>query len=375
MSAKPQAAYIHVPFCSHRCGYCNFTVVADRADLVDDYFRAIEKELSQLESPQRIHSLFVGGGTPTELNPDQLEHLLEIINRWLPLNPGSELTIEANPETFDFARAEVLLAAGVNRISLGIQSFQDAKLKRLDRFHGTQAAYSAIELAKSLFANVSIDLIFASPSETLPVWQTDVAAALKQDIQHISTYGLTFEKGTRFWSQMNRDTIVEVDNHLQRDMYEWAIDELTAHGFQHYEISNFAKPNQRCHHNESYWLGQEYYAFGPGASRYVAGYRETNYRSTSTYLKKVLRGESPVAEQEYLSPLDRAKERLVFGCRRLEGVDEAAFVKEFAMTTDDIAGAAIRRFIDLGFLERTAGRLRLTRTGLFVSDGLWPEFL
>ncbi len=375
MHVSPRAAYVHIPFCSHRCAYCNFTVVADRLDLVDDYLKAIEIELSQLAEPCQLDTLFLGGGTPTELDINSLHRLLQLLAEWLPLGPNHEFSIEANPETFDRDRAQVLLAAGVNRISLGVQSFCDGKLHHLDRHHGATAAHAAITLAKSLFDNVSVDLIFAAPYETLATWKRDVRAALAHEVQHVSTYGLTYEMGTAFWSRLNRNTVREAPDHLQRAMYEFAIDELTRSGFEHYEVSNFALPTYRCRHNETYWYGERYLAFGPGASRYVDNRRETNHRSTSAYLKRLFKGDSPVAERDELTAVDQARERLIFGCRRLEGIVESDFCDAFGISPTELAGEAIDRFVRQGLMERADGRLRLTREGLLVSDGLWPDFL
>ena len=372
---SPTAAYVHVPFCRHRCGYCNFAVVADRLDLTAAYLRAIEIELRQLVTPRTVDTLFVGGGTPTELEPRELKRLLALLDDWLPRSPGYEFTIEANPETLDDARADILVSAGVNRISLGIQSFDDDKLVSLDRTHRSRHSYASLVVAKEAFDNVSVDLIFAAPGETLARWQHDVRTAREQDVSHVSTYGLTLEKGTRFWSRWNRQTLADVTEELQRTMYEWAIDELSTSGFEHYEVSNFARPGYRCRHNEKYWLGQSYYAFGPGASRYVAGRRETNHRSTSTYLKKIIEGDSPVSEGESISDRDRATERLVFGLRRLEGIREQEFRREFGLSPMNVAGEAIQRFHSLGLLERVDGWLRLTRAGLLVSDSMWPELM
>ncbi len=371
----PRAAYAHVPFCSHRCGYCNFTVVAGREDLTQPYLQAIEQELQWLESPRVVESLFVGGGTPTELAAGNLKRLLDLLARWFPRREESEYSVEANPETLDEARIGELVAAGVNRVSLGIQSFDDAKLVGLDRRHSGELAWKAIVTSQSAFRNVSIDLMFAAPGETLADWQRDLQTAIELSPQHISTYGLTYEKGTRFWGRLQKHRLWEVDEDLQRAMYEWSIDELTCAGYEHYEVSNFAKPGYRCRHNETYWRGQPYFAVGPGASRYVDGRRETNHRSTTTYLRRVLAGESPVMDSEQLSAEDQAREKLVFGLRRLEGINMGAFAVETGFPPAVLAGTAIAKYRNLGCLEEIDGNLRLTRAGLLVSDSLWPDFL
>jgi oxygen-independent coproporphyrinogen-3 oxidase len=222
---------------------------------------------------------------------------------------------------------------------------------------------------------VALDLIFAAPGETLPQWSADLEAALALAPDHVSTYGLTFEQGTAFWGRRLRGELAEVDEGLQRDMYALAIDRLTAAGFEHYEISNFARPGCRSRHNETYWSGNGYFAVGPGAARYIDGVRETNHRSTTTYLNRVLAGQSPVAERETLAPEARARELLVFGLRRIEGVSRAEITRRTGYEIDELVAHPLRKYVDLGLLNDDGEQIRLTRDGLFVSDAIWPEML
>lgn len=371
----PTAAYIHVPFCRHRCGYCNFTVLAGRDDLTLAYLDALEKELSWLGQPRPVETLFIGGGTPTHLSIAELRRLLEIVANHHPLQTGGEFSVEANPADISAEKIGLLAEHGVNRLSLGAQSFDEAKLRLLERDHDAAIIRRAVELARPAIESVSLDLIFGCPGETPSSWKRDLAKSLELAPQHVSTYGLTFERGTSFFSRRARGDLREVDDEPWRAMYAEAIDSLTAAGFEHYEVSNFARPGRRCRHNETYWLGGEYFAAGPGAARYVAGRREMNHRSTTNWLHKVLRGESPVAEAEELSPEDRARERLVFGLRRLEGVLLPEFARRTGFDARELAGPAIERFCQQGLLQLDATRLRLTREGLFVSDALWPAFV
>ena len=192
---------------------------------------------------------------------------------------------------------------------------------------------------------------------------------------HLSTYGLTYEKGTTFWNRKNRGDLVSLDEQLERDMYESALDQLTTAGFQHYEVSSFARSNHRCRHNIVYWQGGEYLAAGAGAARFIAGCREINHRSTTTYLKRVLAGQSPVAEREQLSNEQMARDRLIFGLRMLEGINCKEFVKQTGFTLEELAGRAIERFISKGLLTRDPTQLRVTREGLMMSDSMWPDLL
>jgi len=379
MPAVPRSAYIHVPFCRHRCGYCNFTLVAGRDDLIDAYLDALARELSWLEAPQPVDTLFFGGGTPTHLPAQGLERLLKLAKEWFPLADGYELSTEANPADLvgdsNAARCAVLRAEGVNRISLGVQSFRDAKLQLLERDHRQAEIEQAVERAREIAPSVSLDLIFGTPGETLRDWELDLRSALELRPQHVSTYGLTFERGTMFWNRLSHGQLARCDEELEGQMYELAIDLLTAAGYEHYEVSNFALPGHRCRHNEAYWTGQPYYAAGPGAARFVNGQREMNHRSTTTYISRVLGGESPVVEREQLPPEAAARERLVFALRRLEGIDRAEFARETGYRAEDLGGEALRHYVEMGLLEMTATRLRLTRRGLLVSDSIWPAFL
>ncbi|MCH5374758.1 MAG: radical SAM family heme chaperone HemW, partial [Planctomycetes bacterium] len=302
-TALPRAAYIHVPFCRRRCGYCSFTVVAGRDDLADAFLQAIDIELSGLGEPHEVDSIFIGGGTPTHLSPDQLEWLGNSIRRWLPPSPDCEFTVEANPSDLSHEKIDALLAVGTTRISLGVQSFDDEKLAILERDHRRRQALQAIDRCRQTFRSVSIDLIFATPRETLDVWREDLETAIRAGCDHMSTYSLTYEKGAAFWARRQRGELTAIDEELDRAMFEVAIDSLTSAGFEHYEVSNFARPGHRCRQNEVYWKGREYFAAGPGAARHVNGSRETNHRSTTTYLRRVLSGQSPVAERETSNPM------------------------------------------------------------------------
>lgn len=374
-SAAPRAAYVHVPFCKHRCGYCNFTLVAGRDDLIQPYLAALGRELAGLGEPHEVDTLFFGGGTPTHLPAAELRELFETVMHWFPLAPGYELSIEANPLDLTKELTSVLQCAGVTRISLGGQSFDERKLQQLERDHSPADVCRAIELARGAARSVSLDLIFGVPGETASVWQGDLARALDQGVDHVSTYGLTFEKGAAFWARQSKGAIEQMPDELERALYERAIDALTAAGLEHYEVSNFARPGHRCRHNETYWLGEPYFAVGPGAASYIGGRRQMNHRSTTTYIRRLLAGESPVADSETLSAEDRARELLVFGLRRLEGVDLEAFGERHGVVVRDLIGRSLEEFIARDLLTLEAGRLRLTRAGLLVSDAIWPYFL
>lgn len=374
----PRSAYVHVPFCRHRCGYCNFTLIAGRDDLIAGYLDALELELEQLGEPREVDTLFLGGGTPTHLPPESLQRLMRLVNQWFPLASGAEFSAEANPLDLTPQRCLLLKGAGVNRLSLGIQSFSDRKLKMLERDHSASQIREAVLAARGLLdchGSLSLDLIFGVPGETEKEWQTDVASAIELAPDHVSTYGLTFEKGTTFWNRLERGELLRAPEEVELRHYEMAIDRLSDAGFEHYEVSNFAKPGKRCRHNEAYWDAKPYFAVGPGAARYVDGRREMNHRSTTTWMRRVLARESPIAEFEVLNEEDRARERLVIGLRRMRGVESTQFESATGIAIESLVGKELAPLLDQGLLEWYEGALRLTRQGLVVSDSIWARFL
>jgi oxygen-independent coproporphyrinogen-3 oxidase len=275
----------------------------------------------------------------------------------------------------DLETVAILAEHGVTRISLGGQSFDAQKLRLLERDHQPDDIARAVELVRERGLAVSLDLIFGAPGETLAGWQRDLETAISLAPEHISTYGLTFEKGTQYWARRERGELNQLDEEIEREMYAAAIDHLIAAEFEHYEVSNFAKSGKRCRHNEVYWTGGEYFAAGPGAARHIGGARETNHRSVTKWLQCIQSGQSPVAERECLNVEDKARELLVFALRRLDGVERDWFFGKSGFEIDVLVGEPLRRATSAGLLEDDGRRIRLTREGLFVSDALWPTFL
>jgi oxygen-independent coproporphyrinogen-3 oxidase len=372
---EPRAAYIHVPFCAHRCGYCDFTLVAGRDDLIDVYLQALEIELQSLERPRAVDTLFFGGGTPTHLSAEQLARLMTLVLHWFQLTETGEFSVEANPASLTHNKIKVLADAGVNRVSLGVQSFDPQVLALLERDHRREGILRTVDRLRPHIANISFDLIFGVPRQTLQCWRETLRQAIELAPQHISTYGLTFEKGTSFWTRREKGFLVELGEELERDMYATAMDDLTAGGFEQYELSNFAKPGYRCRHNAVYWKGLPYYGFGPGAGRYVNGRRETNQRSVTAWIERTLQGESAVGEAEELSDEDRAREAIVLGLRNCAGIDRDEFEALTGYDLDELAGDAIAKNCLAGLLEETESHVRLTRDGRFLADTVLIDFL
>ena len=372
---EPRAVYIHVPFCVHRCGYCDFTLVANRDDLIGDYLTALEREMESLDSTREVDTLFFGGGTPTQLSAEELQRLFEIVNRWFVVAADGEVSTEANPDGLSADKIDVLADAGVNRVSLGIQSFDADVLKTLERAHSPDDIRTTVDRVRKRIDNLSLDLIFGVPGQTLNNWKTTLAETIDCKPEHISTYGLTFEKGTAFWSRRNKGDIVPVHQETERAMYQASMETLDAAGFAQYELSNFAREGYRCRHNETYWKAMPYFAFGPGAARYVNGRRETNHRSVFTWLDRIGKGESVIAEVEEMSNHERAHEALMLGLRRIEGIDRAEFAERFGASIEDLVGTALQRHIDLGNLLDDGQNVRLTFEGRFIADSVVVDFL
>jgi oxygen-independent coproporphyrinogen-3 oxidase len=263
----PRTAYLHVPFCAHHCGYCDFAVAAGQDHLIELYLDALAAELATLGEPRPVETLFVGGGTPTYLAPPQLARFLGAVREWLPLvGPDPEFSIESTPDSLDDEKAALLAAFGVNRVSIGVQSFRPASLTALERRHTSDQIPRAVAAVRRHVPAVSFDLIFAAPGSTPATWEADLTAALTYRPEHVSTYGLTYEKGTPLWKQRERGGVRPVGEDDELAMYEHAMDRLAAAGYEHYEISNFARPGRRCRHNERYWANEAYFGFGVGGT-------------------------------------------------------------------------------------------------------------
>jgi len=387
--AKPRSAYVHVPFCSRRCGYCDFTLIADRDDLISEYLVALEREIeserknwdreqNQQAATSRadgLETLFLGGGTPTHPSCEQLQKLFQIIHQRFQILPGAEVSVEANPLDLTQEKIGLLADSGVNRISLGVQSFSPQSLRLLERDHSPDDIDDVMLRLRERFENISIDLIFGVPGQSLDGWKSSLRRAIGLGVTHMSIYGLTWEPGTSFWTRRKRGEMQPIDEGLERDQYALAIEYLCDGGLEHYEISNFARPGFHCRHNEAYWIGDSYWAYGPGAARYVNGSRETNIRSVLGWLKRIKTGESPVAETETLEPVHRAKELLFLGLRRIQGISRAEFQRRCGFPMDQIAQTAIRENVARGWLDDDHAGIRLTREGLFMADRVAADFL
>ncbi len=373
----PRAAYVHIPFCARKCGYCDFASLAGAEDSADRYLSALAREMELLlGEPVEVATIFVGGGTPTRLNCRQLRRLTSILRQWLVLTPGGEWTVEANPGTLDLEKVEVLVEAGVNRVSLGAQSFQPAVLAALDRDHGRAEVERALERVRSSFPRWSLDLIFGVPGSSLSLWLDDLEIARALGPAHLSCYGLVFEKGTALWGQWQSGQVFPVDEELERTMYEATIDRLADLGLSMYEISNFARPGHECRHNLVYWANEAYFGFGLGAARYIRGVRSVNTRDLQGYLRRIESGIPATGPSEELSPEAQARETAILMLRRVAlGIDRHQFRHRTGFDLDTLLGPTLERFKSSGHLHDDRQRVRLSREGLFIADFILRKLL
>lgn len=368
--------YAHVPFCFHKCHYCDFYSIVDREDRQPAYLERIASELAAASEfcATPLETVFVGGGTPTFLRPDLLARLLELIRTRTPLAEDAEWTVEANPETVTDAIARTLVAGGVNRTSLGAQSFDPRHLATLERWHDPASVPRAVSRLRAAgVRRVSLDLIFGIPGATLDDWKLDLERALALEPDHLSCYGLTYEPNTALRRRLELGRIEPCDEELEAEMYEWTIDRLARAGYEQYEISNFARPGERCRHNLLYWTNADWWAVGPSASGHLGGVRFRNVPRLSEWLAGS--GLSPVVDVEHVDEETRSGERLMVGLRLRDGMDRRELEECLAGDAGPRRRAAIERGVANALLKRVDGRLRLTRAGLLLADAVLAELL
>jgi len=359
------ALYIHLPFCRAKCRYCDFASFPDRAADIPRYLAALSLEM-EAHRDKPLETLYVGGGTPTLLEPGQWRSLMSSVRRRFSLSGPCEATVECNPESVTREKLAALSAEGVNRLSFGLQSDRDEFLARLGRLHDVARFREAWALARSLgFSNVNLDLIFGIPGQTLADWKETLDRALEFSPEHVSAYALSVEEGTEFHRRG-----VKPDSDLQADMYEAAADTLESAGYVHYEISNFARPGFECRHNLRYWRNLPSVGVGVSAASYENGVRRKNTASLDDYLRAVESGRSPAVEEDRL-PTDQQKgEDLMLALRLKEGMS-------LSPEMDRLYGGVLRRYQILGFLtfDPTANTVRPTRLGWRLSNQLFQELL
>ena len=374
MQTKPTSAYVHIPFCTQICYYCDFSKVFIKNQPVDSYLEHLIEEYDSYEI-KKLRTLYIGGGTPTALSAPRLAFLLEKLTDKLDLSYFEELTIEANPGDLDQEKIAVLKDSPVNRVSLGVQTFNDRMLKQIGRSHSEKDIYENIaNLKKAGFDNISIDLIYALPKQTMEDVKTNVAKAIALDIPHMSLYSLILENHTVFMNRMRRGKLPLPKEDLEAEMFDYIIAELEKAGFEHYEISNFSKPGFESRHNLMYWDNAEYYGVGAGASGYVNGIRYKNHGPIRHYLQAVEAGNARVQE-EALTLKEKMEEEMFLGLRKKSGVSRKRFEEKFGVFFEDQYGAVVSELTEQGLLVPDRDIVRMTKQGLFLGDTVAEKFI
>ena len=372
-------AYIHIPFCSHICYYCDFNKVFIEGQPVDDYVDMLIREMNLVMAShpdERIETVYVGGGTPTTLTPAQLERLITGIREALHFDAG-EFTFEANPnDLLTTDKLQVLYDNGVNRLSIGVQSFNDDILKRIGRTHRAADVYQAIANARKVgFENLSIDLIFRLPQQTREDFLASLHQALDLDLPHYSTYSLILERKTIFYNLMRKGRLQLPNQDTEADMYQDAIDLMATHGLAQYEISNFAKPGYQCQHNLLYWRNDHYFGFGAGAFGYVGRDRYHNFGPIQQYLAPLHDHKVPVIEHHLVPLEEQVEEEMFLGLRTREGVSRQRFAERYHMSVEAVYGELLDQLVDQQLLEVDDQRIRLTNKGQFLGNEVFQQFL
>ncbi|RJR14822.1 MAG: radical SAM family heme chaperone HemW [Nitrospiraceae bacterium] len=391
--------YVHIPFCLKRCIYCDFVSGIYDPRKADAYIDALDKEVLNIPEKTQISTLFIGGGTPTALSVHALSNMIRNVFSRFSFIGDYEATIEANPGTVDKDKFQAIRSSGINRVSIGIQSFDDDELSLLGRIHSSDEAEQAVRLARDAgFKNIGTDLIYGIPGQDILSWRKTLEKAVRLKPEHISTYELTVEKGTLLYEYLmfrpqsppsprgrgtggggNKFTMPDEDKIIE--MYEHTIDYLTAEGYSHYEISNFSLPGYECKHNLNYWDRGEYYGIGLGAHSFMYGKRFHNTDNLEDYLKTISEGKSTVKETELITEEKALSEAIFLGLRKTGGINLESFSKRYRVNVLGRFEKEIKEFQEAGLLEITESEcsyettLRFTRKGLLLSNEVFARFI
>ena len=366
--------YLHIPFCKQACHYCDFhfsTNLTRQQEIVD----ALIKELSMRKeefSGVQVESIYFGGGTPSLLTPQQAQSVLDQIDKNFQLADDPEITLEANPDDLDARKIKDLFSLGINRLSIGVQSFFEADLKLMNRSHNVQQSIECLDLARKSFDNISIDLIYGIPGRSLRDWKSNIVAIARWDLPHISSYALTVEPKTVLAHQIKKGLVSDVDEGAAHAQFEYMVESLQAEGFDHYEISNFGKPGFYSRNNTAYWLGKTYMGIGPSAHSFNGKERSWNIRNNKKYLDAI-RDSSAIVSVEKLSDVDRYNEKIMTGLRTQWGVDLSSLGEELGTKFRTYALDQAKPQIERGFLSLEDNCLKSTAKGKFLIDGIASE--
>lgn len=369
--------YIHVPFCATRCVYCDFFSNTDTR-YKEPYLRAIEKEMElrgEYIDDDTLETIYLGGGTPSRLSGNDLERIFNAISRRFSIAEGAEITLEANPDDIRPDYLSALRDLPINRISMGIQSFQPEDLRLLNRRHDREQAIRAVELCQAHgFTNLSIDLIYGLPGQTPEAWEENLRQAIRLGTPHLSAYHLTYEEGTALYKRLQAGQVEPVDEEVSVTLFHILTERMAEAGFQHYEISNFARPGFHARHNSAYWTGKPYLGLGPSAHSYKRTSREWNAASLPLYLRGIESGQ-PATERETLDLSTRYNDFIITGLRTMWGISLDKLRAEFGEALLAYCQKQALPYIQRGLLRQENDRLALSRAGILLSDGIMSELM
>lgn len=373
--------YIHIPFCATRCHYCNFATGGYESELARRYVEALRNEMTRAAADhpaemRAVDTVYFGGGTPTTLSPEQLDSVVSLCRELFDVAPDTEITTEANPGSVSLDYLQSLRAVGFNRLSFGVQSFDDHELKMIGRSHSSDEAREAVRLARAAgFTNVSIDLIAGLPEQKMETWERNLDEAFALEPDHLSVYLLELYKDAPLLHRIRHGELRAIDDDLTVEMYFRLLDEAAARGFTHYEISNWARPGRESRHNLKYWTGAPYWAFGVSAAGYDGEARWSNTRNLHEYLERVERGESPVAERVELGPEDKQSEAIFLQLRLKEGVDLKRHRDRFGVDVLARYREDLERLNEAGLIELQDDRLTISRAGTVLANEVFSAFV
>lgn len=368
--------YIHIPFCKTKCTYCDFYSITNfkqQDELVRAMLQEIEKRKSYLNGT--ISTIYFGGGTPSAISIVDIDLILKAIFSSFKVENDAEITLEANPDDLSLEYLIELGKIGVNRLSMGIQSFDDQQLKAINRRHTAESALNSVKIAKQAgFDNISIDLIFGLPEQNLESWKKQVDKAMTLDVQHISAYGLIYEKNTPLWRQMKSGKVIPADDETALEMYDYLVETCAGNGFEQYEISNFSKPGFRSQHNSSYWKQVPYLGIGPSAHSYDLHSRQWNISSIYQYCKNILK-DGAYFEKEILLEKDKYNDTVMVSLRTMEGINLDLIINQFGIKMRDFCVKSAEKYIENNKLRIEDNFLRLTSEGIMISDKILVDLM
>ncbi len=369
--------YIHIPFCRKRCHYCDFfksTDFSQKSKLLEGLNKELVNRASEFAS-EEINTIYLGGGTPSVLLVDELKELLKTIYQNFQVSPEAEITMEANPDDLSQAILSMLREIGFNRLSMGVQSFSETDLKLMNRRHGVMQAIQSVKWAKKAgFSNISIDLIYGLPDQTLEEWERNVRIAVELDVQHVSAYNLTYHEGTVFYDQLKKGVLKELPDELSLQQFEILIRILKEAGFEHYEISNFCKPGLYSQHNSSYWKSKKYLGIGPSAHSYDFKSRRWNVSSITKYLHGIENNQS-YSESEILTEQDRYNDYIITGLRTIWGISEEFIQTEFSDVYFIHFQKIKNKYLQSEHIALESSTVSINKQGLFISDKIMADFM